>query len=88
MPEALAVFFILAVSVIVFAAAWLRGRDLSLINADDELQRLRHHEAWLRLRLELAEREQWSDDMIAGIADEHHRTSLQLARAVGSSHLR
>ena len=84
MPEAISVIFIFAVSVMVFFAASLRGRDQSLINADDELQRLRQQEAWLRQRLELAEREQWSHDMIASIADEHRQTALQLARRVAS----
>ena len=88
MPEALVVLFIFGVSVIVFVAAWIRGRDPSLANAHDELQRLRHHEAWLRERLHRAEREQWDRAMIAGLADELRDTSRQLARFTASTNSR
>ena len=80
MPEAFVIFFIFAVVVISFVAAWLRSRDPSLLNLHEDLQRLRHHEGWLRQRLELAQREQWDREMIAGLSDELRATSLQLAR--------
>ena len=81
MPEAFVVFFIFAVSVIVFVAAWIRGRDPSLVNVHDDLQRLRHHEVWLRERLVRAEREQWGEAMIESLAAELRTTSRQLDRA-------
>lgn len=84
MPEALVIFFIFAVTALVFVAAWIRGRDPSLVNVHDDLQRLRQHEIWLRERLHRAEREQWDDAMIAGLADELRATSLQLARLARS----
>lgn len=81
MPETLAVLFVFAVVAIIYVAAWLRSRNPSLVNVDDELQRLRHHEAWLRERLHRAQLERWDADMIAGLADELRATSRQLARA-------
>jgi hypothetical protein len=80
MPEALAVLVVIAVCIIVYVAAWLRSRDPSLINVAEDLQRLRHHEAWLRERLLRAMEERWSDDMVSEIANELHATSLQLSR--------
>lgn len=81
MPEALAVLFVVAVCVVIYVAAWLRGRDPALVNAHEDLQRLRHHEAWLHERLHRAQLERWDADMIAGLADELRATSRQLARA-------
>jgi hypothetical protein len=80
MPEALVVFFVFAVVVIVFVAAWIRGRDPSLVNIHEDIQRLRHHEVWLRERLERAEREQWGEAMIENLAAELRATSRQLDR--------
>lgn len=80
MPEALVVFFIFSVTAIVFVAAWIRGRDPSLINLPDDVQRLRHQEMWLRERLHRAEREQWDDAMIAGLAADLRATSIELDR--------
>ena len=85
MPEAVAVLFVFAASVIVYAVAWLRSRDPSLVNVAEDVQRLRHHEAWLRERLERAQLERWDSDMIAGIADELRATSYQLARLRSSA---
>jgi hypothetical protein len=84
MPEAFAVLAVFVVCVTAYLAALIRSRDPSLHNAADELARLRHHEAWLRQRLELAERERWGADMIAGLADELRTTSQQLARATAT----
>jgi hypothetical protein len=81
MPEAVAVFFVFAVIAFVFVVAWLRGRDVSLVNVSDDLQRLRQHEAWLRERLHRAELEQWDDAMIASLAADLRATSHQLDRA-------
>jgi hypothetical protein len=81
MPEAFAVLAVVVVCVAAYVAALLRSRDPSLHNAADELARLHQHEAWLRQRLALAERERWGADMIAGLGDELRATSQQLARA-------
>lgn len=80
MPEALAVLLVFVVSIAIYAAAWLRGRDPSLINVTEDLERLRDHEGWLRERLHRARLERWDREMIAGLADELHATSQQLAR--------
>jgi hypothetical protein len=88
MPEALAVLVVLAVCLVVYVAAWLRSRDPSFINVEEDLQRLRHHEAWLRERLLRAVEERWDAEMIAGIADELHVTALQLARFKASTNRR
>ena len=88
MPEALVVFFIFAVTAAVFVAAWIRGRDPSLVDIHDDVQRLRQHEAWLRERLHRAEREAWDREMIAGLADELCATSNQLARLSVSANRR
>jgi hypothetical protein len=87
MPEALAVLVVFAVTIIVAVAAWLRSRDPSLVNVEEDLQRLRHHETWLRERLLRATEERWSSDMVAEIANELHATSLQLARTTRSTQM-
>ncbi len=81
MPEAFSVLFVFAICAFLFVAARLRSRNPALVPSADELQRLRHHEAWLRERLHRAEQEQWDAQMIAGLADELRSTSEQLARA-------
>ena len=80
MPEALVVVFILAVTAVVFVAASIRGRDPSLVNLHDDVQRLRQQELWLRERLHRAELEQWDEAMIAHLAADLRDTSQQLAR--------
>lgn len=84
MPEALAVLLVFVVSIAVYGAAWLRSRNPALINVAEDLQRLRHHEGWLRERLHRAQLERWDSEMIAGLADELHATSQQLARLSAS----
>ena len=88
MPEALAVLLVFAVCIVAAAGAWLRSRNPSLINIDEDLHRLRHHETWLRERLHRARLERWDSDMIAGIADELRATSHQLARVTVSDSTR
>ncbi len=88
MPEALAVLAVFAVCLAAYVAAWLRSRDPSLVNATEDLQRLQHHEAWLRERLQRAQLERWDSDMIAGIADELRATSHQLTRATVTNNAR
>ena len=81
MPEALIVLFVFFVSMIVWVAAWIRSRDPSLRNATEDVHRLRHQEAWLSQRLQVAETERWGAEMVAGIAAELHLTKQELARA-------
>ena len=85
MPEALAVLVVFAVCLVVYVAARLRRRDPSFINVEEDLPRLRHQETWLRERLLRAVEERWDTTMIAGIADELHVTTLQLARVRAST---
>lgn len=85
MPEAFAVLFVLVASVTVYAVAWLRSRDPSLVNISEDVERLRHHETWLRERLDRAQLERWDSDMIAGIAEELRATSHHLARLTGAN---
>lgn len=88
MPEALVVFFIFAVVATAFVAAWIRSRAPSLVNLQEDLQRLRQHEAWLRERLHRAQLERWDSDMIAGLAEELRATSHQLVRVAASASVR
>jgi hypothetical protein len=79
MPEALAVLFVFAVCVLVYAIAWMQTRRPSAVNVRDELQRLQAQEAWLHERLQRARRERWDDAMIAGLVDELCVITQQLA---------
>ena len=65
MPEALAVLAVLVVAVVAWVGAWLHARDPANYKPHEEHSRLRHHEGWLQSRLETAQREKWSEDMVA-----------------------
>ena len=80
MPETVTVLFIFAVCVSLFLVVRFQSRHPANVNAAAELERLQLHEAWLSERLHRAEREDWGDDMIAGIAEELHATSRELDR--------
>lgn len=80
MPEAFAVLLVFAVSAAVYVAAWLSTRGSLSAHTVADLARLQQHEAWLRERLHRAEREQWGDEMIAGIAAELRAASRELDR--------
>jgi len=79
MPEALAILFILVVAGGVYLYARVQAGNPARRNADEDRARLERHEAWLRQRLELAERERWGADMVRGIESELHTTRERLA---------
>jgi hypothetical protein len=81
MPEALAVLVVLVVSIAIWLGAWWQMRGTPQLSTPADLERLRHHESWLRQRLERAQREQWGADMVDGIAAELRLTSETLRRA-------
>ena len=87
MPEILAVVAVVVVSFIAWIGAWLHARDPANFVTGDELVRLRQQSSWLRERLERAERERWSDDLRAGLADEWRITTEQLAALEGRAEL-
>jgi hypothetical protein len=78
MPEALAVVAVFVVAVVAWLGAWLHARDPANYNARAEVERLRHHAVWLQQRLEVAQREAWSEDMVANLSDELDATVRQL----------
>lgn len=78
MPEALVVLGVLAVALISWLGAWLHTRNPANTNPAEEAARLREHVAWLEQRLEVARRENWGGEMVAGIAAELSTTSRQL----------
>jgi len=81
MPEALAVVAVFVIAVVIYAAMWLRSRDPSLHKPHEELERLRHHTVWLEERLARARRENWGQEMVAGIEAELRASAKQLAKA-------
>lgn len=78
MPEALAVLFVFAVCAFLFISARLNSRRPPGATPPDELQRLRLQEAWLRERLDRAEREQWGREMTESLAQELRATAHRL----------
>jgi hypothetical protein len=80
MPEALAIVAVAAVVVVAFIGAWLQERNPAHQDARADLERLRQHATWLEQRLELAERENWGEAMIASLTAEHAATVQQLTR--------
>lgn len=58
-----------------WVGAWLHARDPANYKPHDEHARLQHHEGWLAGRLQTAERENWSEDMVTTL-----RADLETAR--------
>lgn len=85
MPEALAVLVVLAVAVVAWVGAWLHARDPANYKPREEHARLQHHESWLQSRLETAQRENWSDDMVAHLAADLEAARRQ--RAIVEGHM-
>lgn len=81
MPEALAILAVFVVVVVAWVGAWMQARDPASQNPVENLQRLQVHAAWLEQRLHVARRENWGDDMVAGLTEELRMTSEQLALA-------
>jgi hypothetical protein len=81
MPEALAVLAVFVVTVVAWVGAWLNARDPARLNGCDEIARLQHHADWLQHRLEMAQREKWSSEMIDAILADATVTAAQLSRA-------
>jgi len=81
MPEAFAVLFVFVVAVGVYIFAKFQTARPSAQDARENSHRLRRHHAWLRQRMEMAERERWDAGMIRAIADELAVTSARLAKA-------
>lgn len=80
MPEALVVLGVLAVALLSWLGAWLHTRNPANSNPADEAARLREQVAWLEQRLEVARRENWGGEMVAGIATELASAAGQLAQ--------
>jgi hypothetical protein len=57
----------------------LQARDPAGVDARQELARLEQHHAWLRERLDRAQREKWDDDMVATIVAQKASTAAQLS---------
>lgn len=83
MPEALVVLGVLVVALVAWFGAWLHARNPANYNPEEEAARLRDHAAWLQHRLEVARRENWGHEMVAGITEELGATSRQLAQISG-----
>lgn len=83
MPEALALFTVIAAAVAIAAAMWVRLRDPALHRPHEEWERLRHHHAWLTGRLAAARRENWGAEMVAKLTMELEATTAQLTKAGG-----
>lgn len=81
MPEALAVFAVFTVAVVAWIGAWAQARDPRSYKPVEEAARLRQQMAWLEARLDLAERERWSADMIATLEAELNATLRELVAA-------
>jgi hypothetical protein len=77
MPEALALFAVLFVAVIIAAAMWVRARDPQLHRPHEEAARVEHQVEWLEERLAKARRENWGDEMVAGFRRELHAIRLR-----------
>ena len=88
MPEALVVLGVLAVALLSWLGAWLHARNPANTNPADEAARLREHVAWLEQRLEVARRENWGGEMIAGITTELNAAAGQLATSSKSASVR
>jgi hypothetical protein len=80
MPEALAVLAVFVVAVAAWLGAWMQARDPANQNVHDETERLQLHVRWLEQRLDLAERENWGGEMIAGLQEEMQLTSRLLSQ--------
>lgn len=70
MPEALAIFAVVVVSVGVYVAAWIQAKDPANYNAQRELVRLKEQQRLLQQRLSAARREKWGMDMIETISEQ------------------
>ncbi|MBS0633178.1 MAG: hypothetical protein JSS11_14805 [Verrucomicrobia bacterium] len=81
MPEALAILAVAVIAAGIYVMAWLQARDPAQANALRERERLQHQAGWLEERLAKAQRENWSPEMIAGIAAERAAVIAQLERA-------
>jgi hypothetical protein len=79
MPEAFAVLLVLVVCVAAYVAALLTARHPAQQNTAEDLVTLHRHRAWLQQRLEMAQRENWGDDMVESIAAELTATAEQIA---------
>jgi hypothetical protein len=77
MPEALVVVAVFAICVAAWIGAWMQSRNPALHDPEENRTRLCQQERWLRQRLELAQREGWSADMIATLAAELEVTRAQ-----------
>ena len=82
MVETLTTLTLLSVAALIIFAIRFKRQHAAHAGSPAEIARLQHHEAWLRERLERAQREQWGAEMIAGLAEELAATSQQLARAM------
>jgi hypothetical protein len=81
MPEAFAVLAVVVVAFASWLGAWMHTRNPANDNPRSELLRLQLHAAWLEDRLGVAERENWSSEMTARLAEELGSTLQQLRQA-------
>lgn len=81
MPEAFAVVAVFVIAIAVCVIAWFKSRDKSGIDPRAELERLQHHELWLKQRLEVAQKENWGADMVAAISADLAETAKQITEA-------
>lgn len=83
MPEALAVVAVVVVTIVAWVGAWMHARNPANHNPRAELERLRHQEVWLRQRIDLAQREGWSGEMVANLEQELAQTAEALQARAG-----
>lgn len=81
MPEALAVFVVFIISVVVYVAARIHASNPANYRPDEELKRLAQQEDWLNERLTRAQREGWSEEMHHSIKRDLHDNAVQRHRA-------
>ena len=81
MPEALAITLVFFVSVGVIFFARSQANDPARQNPHEDLARLKGHAESLQRRLRVAQKENWSDEMVARIATELETASRQIAKA-------
>jgi hypothetical protein len=82
MPEAAAVLLVGVVSLLVYVIARVQARNPSFHAPQVRLAQLNQQHAWLQSRLQLAQRENWGEEMRRQITEElaeteHRRAQLR-----------
>jgi hypothetical protein len=81
MVETFTITSILAVIGVFALRAFFKAREAARRNSPEEIRRLRTQSEWLAHRLDVAQRENWSQDMIANMTRERAAALAQIAQA-------